>query len=364
MVNDATSRIGVLGCGRISPAYLTAGSRFANLDIVACADLDAGRARARADAFGVARACGPAELLAMDDLDVIVNLTQPADHHALTIDALRAGKAVYVEKPLATSRERGAEVLAAAAHAGRPVACSPDTFLSPVLQACRTLIDQGAIGVPHGAVAFFASPGPELTHPDPAFLYQPGGGPLLDIGPYYLAALVSLLGPVTRVSGSTTSAATDRVVLAGPRRGATVPVGTPTHVAATLDFASGVVANLLMSFDVWATELPRIEIYGSAGTLSIPDPDGYTGRARLRRAGAPEWREVAVPTYVADRAIGLADLAAAMPAGRPPRASAEFANHVLDICLSVLDSADRGSHVDVASRCERPVSVPVNGVLP
>ncbi|MDH6138470.1 putative dehydrogenase [Kitasatospora sp. GP30] len=353
----------MVGCGRISPAYLTAPGRFPNLRVVACSDLDVTRAEKRAQQFGVPIACDVDSLIAMPDVDVVVNLTPPAVHHQVSTAAVRAGKSVYVEKPLAVDREQAAELLELARSHGVEVACSPDTFLSPVLQTCRSLLDQGAIGTPVGAVAFFATRGPELRHPDPAFFYQQGAGPLLDMGPYYVTALVNVLGPVRRVSAASTSGESERLVMSGPQRGSLVPVQVPTHVSANLEFESGTVCSLMTSFDVWAANLPRIEIYGTEGSLSIPDPDGYEGQVRLHQAGWTAWREVPGPQYTAGRGIGLADLAAALHGDRTPRAGGALAYHVLDTLLSVLESGQRGTHINVESSCIRPDQVGAGGVI-
>jgi predicted dehydrogenase len=362
MSPTATTGVGVVGCGRISPAYLTAPERFPWLRIVACADADNSRAAARGKQFSVPVSPDVDALLARPDVDVVVNLTPPARHAEVSAAAIRAGKSVYAEKPLATDREEADSVLRLARQYGVEVGCSPDTFLGPPLQTARRMLDQNAIGRPVGAVACFTSAGPELRHPDPGFFYERGAGPLLDMGPYYVTALVSLLGPVVRVSGAATGGQDRRLVMAGPARGTTVPVSVPTHVTASLEFANGVVCSLITSFDVWAARLPRIEIYGTEGSLSIPDPDGYEGRVLLRQAGWTQWREAEGPRFPAGRGIGLADLALAARAGGRPRADGRLARHVLDVLLSVLESAEHGGHRDVASSCPRPTAVGVAGL--
>jgi len=355
------SMVGVVGCGRISPAYLTAAQRFPSLDLVACADVDAKRAERRAAEFGVPVACTVDELLSMD-VDVVVNLTPPKTHHEVSMAAFAAGQSVYSEKPLAMNRPQARELIAAARDRGVRLGCSPDTFLSPAYQMARSLVDWGAIGDPVGAVAFFASRGPEATHPDPASFYQPGAGPLLDMGPYYVAALVNLLGPVVRVAGSTAAGGADRLVLSGPRRGQTVPVSTPTHVSATLTFANGAVATLMTSFEVWAANLPRIEVYGTGGSLSLPDPDEYGGCVLWHQASRTTWRDMPTGAFPAGRGIGLADMAAALRTDRPHRADGELAMHVLDILLAVLESDARHEHVVVESTFTPRRPVPATGV--
>ena len=356
-----TTTVGVVGCGGISPAYLTAPGRFPSIRVTACADLDLERAKERAHQFGVPTACGVDDLLA-SDVEVVVNLTPPAAHHALTMRAIAAGKSVWSEKPLAVDRAQAAEATAAARERGVLLGCAPDTFLSPAFQMARNLVDWGAIGKPVGASAFFASHGPESSHADPAFLYRPGAGPLLDMGPYYLTVLTSLLGPVTRVSGAAATGTTQRVVGSGPRAGDVIEVQTPTHVLAGLTFAGGAVATMMTSFDVWATGLPRIEIYGTGGTLALPDPDEYGGVVRWLQAGWTDWREVPVDPYRAGRGMGLADLARALRTGDEPRAHAEQAAHVLDVLLSVLESHESGTHLDIPTVFTRGPQVGPAGV--
>jgi len=350
-------RIGVVGCGTISDVYLRNCRRFAALEAVACADLDPARASAKAAAHGLA-AMTVDGLLADPTVDVVLNLTVPVAHAAVSAAALAAGKAVYSEKPLATSREDGRRLVATAAAAGLRLGGAPDTFLGPGLQLCRRLLDAGEIGRPVAATAFMLAHGPEDWHPDPAFLYQPGGGPLFDMGPYYLTALVSLLGPVHAVAGSARASFPERVVGSAPKRGERIAVETPTHIAAVLDFEAGPIATMVTSFDVWAAEVPRIEIYGAAGTLSLPDPNTFGGPVRIRRAGEDGWREVPLPADAAEnrRGIGLADLAAALRAGdgRPHRASADLTFHVLDTMQAILEAAAGGRRIDLDSRCDRP----------
>ncbi|HZQ27364.1 MAG TPA: Gfo/Idh/MocA family oxidoreductase [Acidimicrobiales bacterium] len=354
-MSDLTN-IGILGCGLISTAYLQRLTAFDAIDVVACADLVPERAASQAEAFGVAVACSPDELLANPDVEVVVNLTIPAVHAALSGAALDAGKSVYGEKPLALTRADGLDLLARAAAAGRRLGSAPDTFLGAGLQTCRALLDEGAIGEPLGACAFMMGAGPESWHPDPAFFYKAGAGPMFDVGVYYVTALVTLLGPARRVSASARISRAERTITSQPLHGTAIAVEVPTHVAAVVDLAGGPVATVVTSFDVHASELPRMEIYGTEGTLSVPDPNTFGGPVRVRRAGDTEWRVVPLrPGYSEQsRGIGVADMVLAAREGRPHRASGELALHVLDIMQSVHEASDQGSAITLTTTCTRP----------
>ncbi len=364
----APLRVGIVGCGNISGAYLEACRRFRALSVEAVGDLDMGLAEARAAEFSVPRALEPEALVLDPDLDLVINLTVPTAHAAISLSALEAGKNVYSEKPLATDRDDGARLLAAAGAHGVRLGAAPDTFLGGGLQTCRKLIDDGWIGRPLAATAFMVNHGMEHWHPNPDFFFQPGAGPLFDVGVYYVTALVSLLGPVARVAGSASTGSTHRTIGVGPRLGETIRVGTPTHVSALLEFANGALGTLVASFDVWASELPRLEIYGTEGTLALPDPNTFGGPVRIRRGRAEAWSELPLTHgYAANnRGLGAADMAHAARSGRPHRASGEMAYHVLDIMQGTLESAERGERVTLRSRCERPAALPlglVEGVL-
>jgi predicted dehydrogenase len=354
------TKIGLVGCGAISGIYLTANRRFDILEIAACADLDLERARARAAEYDVPRACTVAELLADPEIEIVVNLTIPKAHAEVALAAIMAGKSVYNEKPLAISREDGQRILAAAAERGVRVGCAPDTFLGAGLQTCRQLIDDGAIGRPVAATAFMVSPGHESWHPDPDFYYQPGGGPMFDMGPYYLTALVSMLGPVRRVTGSTQVTYPTRTITSQPKYGQTITVNTPTHVAGVLDFASGAVGTIITSFDVWGSNLPLLEIYGTEGSLSLPDPNGFGGPVRVRKARTSNWEEVPLSHGYSDnnRGIGVADMAYGLRSGRPHRANGKLAYHVLDLMHAFHDASREDRHVMIESSCERPAPLP------
>jgi predicted dehydrogenase len=350
----------VIGTGIISSIYLQNCTASPLLDVVACSDLDLERARAQAEKFGVPRAAEVGEVLADPGIELIINLTIPAAHGTVALAAVRAGKSVYNEKPLTISREDGQLLLDEARSNGVLVGCAPDTFLGGGLQTCRKLIDDGAIGQPVAATAFMLGHGPESWHASPEFFYQIGGGPMFDMGPYYLTALIAMLGPVRRVTGSTRISFPQRTITSQPLHGKVIDVQTPTHIAAVLDFASGPVGTLVTSFDVWHANVPRIEIYGSDGTLSLPDPNTFYGPVRVRGAADETWREVPLTHGYQEnsRGIGVIDLAAALRTGRPARASGDLAFHVLDIMHAAHDASNQGRHIDLASSCERPAPLP------
>jgi len=359
------TRIGILGCGAISAAYLKFAKTFPILEVVACADVLPERARARAEEFGVPRACTVEELLNDPQIQIAVNLTIPRAHAEVGMAALEAGKAVYNEKPLAVRREDGKCLVDLAAKKGLRLGAAPDTFLGGGLQTCRKLIDDGWIGAPVGATAFMLCHGHESWHPDPAFYYHQGGGPMFDMGPYYLTALVMLMGPVRRVTGSARITFPERTITSQPKYGQKVRVEVPTHVAGIMEFHSGAVGTITTSFDVWAGQVPRIEIYGTEGSLSVPDPNGFGGPVRVRRAGTGDWSEVPLSHGYAEntRSIGVADMAYAQRSGRPHRASPELVYHVLDLMHAFHDASSQGRHIDLVSTCQRPAPLPL-GLLP
>jgi predicted dehydrogenase len=362
-------RVGVVGCGTISARYLSVMRGFPILRVLACADLLLERARSRAEEFGVPRACTVRELLADPEIEVVLNLTIPQAHAEIGLAALEAGKSVYNEKPLAVRREDARRMLDLAEARELRVGASPDTFLGGGLQTCRKLLDDGWIGRPVAAIAAMLSPGPESWHPDPAFYYQPGAGPLFDMGPYYLTALISLLGPVRRVAGMVAAGRQERMITSEEQYGQHIRVNTPTHVTGALEFASGAVATLVTSFDAWASVLPPIEVHGTQGSLRAPDPNRFDGPIWVRRAGFTSrekdkdgtWAEVPLTHGYAQnsRGIGLADMAYALRSGRPHRASGEMAYHVLDVMEALYESAENGAYVELTSTCPRPAPLPL-----
>jgi predicted dehydrogenase len=355
-----TAKVGIIGCGNISGIYFENCRRFKNLEVVACADLDLERAKAQAEKYGVARVLTPEQLLADPEVEVVINLTIPSAHAAVALAAVEAGKHVYNEKPLTAGRADGRKLLDIASKNNVRVGCAPDTFFGSGHQTARRLIDDGAIGEPVAATAFMMGRGPEGWHPNPTIFYQPGAGPLLDMGPYYITALINMLGGVRRVTGSARASFAERVAGHETIKGQKVPVETPTHVAGTLDFASGPIATIVTSFDIHAHQHTNIEVYGSEGSLLVPDPNGFAGVVKIRRGGESEWTEAPhTQGYEANsRAVGVADMASAAQEGRPHRARGALAYHTLDIMLSILDSSETGRHIELSSGVERPVPVP------
>ena len=358
------TKVGLVGCGNISPAYFSINARYGFFDIVACADLDVERAKQRAAEYEISKACGVEELLADKDVEVVLNLTVPQAHGPVAIAALQNGKSVYNEKPLAVTRADAQQMLQLATEKNLRAGGAPDTFLGGGIQTCRKLIDDGWIGEPVAVSAFMLSRGVETWHPNPDFFYQIGGGPMFDMGPYYLTALVNLLGPVARVSGSARASFATRTIrnANSPRNGEKIDVETPTHIAGILDFHSGVVGTLVTSFDVHASPYPPITIFGSEGTLAVPDPNTFGGPVKLFRPQSGEWQEIPLAFGYSEnsRGIGLADMTRAVQSGRAHRASGELAYHVLDLMHAFHDASSEGRHIEMKSTCARPAPLPLN----
>ncbi|SHL38815.1 Gfo/Idh/MocA family protein [Actinacidiphila paucisporea] len=337
-MSDGPVGIALVGAGVISKQYLTALSTFPDVRVLAVADLDVERARAAADAYGVPAAGDVASVLAIPEVEIVVNLTIPAAHAEVASAALQAGKHVYGEKPLALAPADGAKILAEAQAAGLRVGSAPDTFLGAGLQSAARAVAAGVIGEPVAVTAVTQGPGPESWHPSPEFLFQYGAGPLFDIGPYYLTALVALFGPVSRVSATSRQGRAERVVGSGPKAGTSFAVEVPTHVQALLDFASGPSASATFSFD---SSVPRrmIEVVGTEGTLSLPDPNTFAGPLQVQAFGEEAWRDLPVTGSTAGRGMGVLDMARAIRGGTAHRASGELAQHVLELMATITESA-------------------------
>jgi predicted dehydrogenase len=362
-MNSSPLQIGIVGCGNISNAYFRGLAKFPVAKIVGVADLVPERAEAKAAEHGV-RAYSVPDLLADPGIDIVLNLTVPKVHATVNLSILEAKKHAYTEKPFALDLGEGKRVLDLAAAAGLRVGCAPDTFFGGGIQTARLLLERGDIGEPIGAVANMASHGPEGWHPDPEFFYQVGGGPMLDMGPYYVTALVNLLGPIRRVTGSARASFHERIVGRGSKQGARIKVEIPTHYAGVLDFVSGPVASLNMSFDVWSHNLPIIEVYGTEGTLRVPDPNHFGGIVEVRRSDEKEWRQVPLThSDQVERGIGVADMATGILYKRPHRASGELAYHVLEAMLAVQLASERGAHVILQSTAAKPKPLPVGLAL-
>jgi len=348
-------KVGVIGCGNISQIYFTASKAFRVLDVAACADLNMEAAKAKAQEHGL-NAVSVDELLADKSIDIVLNLTTPLAHTLVNLKVLEAGKHVYLEKPLAVEREDGRKVLDLAKRKGLRVGCAPDTFLGAGQQTCRKIVDDSWIGTPVAGTAFMMCGGHESWHPNPGFYYLKGGGPMLDMGPYYLTALVNMLGPVKRVCSSAKLSFKTRTCTCKPRFGEVLPVQTPTHITGVADFASGASVSITMSFDVKAHAHSNIEIYGSAGSMIVPDPNTFGGSVKVKRPGDQDWKEFSHSHIYPEntRSLGLADMAAAIIEGRPHRCSGDLAFHVLDVMQAFLESSERGSHIEIGSTCARP----------
>jgi len=355
----STLNIGVVGVGNISQQYFAQFPKLPNLTLTAVADLDRGRAAATAESQGVV-SLSVDELLTDPRIDAVLNLTIPAAHTEIALRSLDAGKHVYGEKPLALATAEAAPVLARAAELGLRVGSAPDTVLGTGIQTARAILDDGRIGSPVAAAVAWTAPGHELWHPAPAFYYQPGAGPLFDMGPYYLTSLVTFFGPVVRVSGAVGRSDRERTVATGPLAGTRIPVDVDTHVTAILEHANGVISTVTVSFEVWESRVPLFEVYGTAGTLSVPDPNQFDDTVSIATAADRTWTDVPFEAGYADagRGVGLADLARAVETGRPHRASGELAFHVLEIMESIIHAGRSHEVVTLSSTAARPEPVP------
>ncbi len=371
-------RVGLIGTGRISDIYLENCVGFDGLDIVACGSLNMEESRTKAAEYGVPLVEEPEKIIADPNIDAILNLTIPAAHAEISLTALNAGKHVYSEKPFVTDLTDGRRILDLATSKGLCVGNAPDTFLGGRWQTVRKLLDQNAIGEPTGVAAFVPTHGVERHHPNPDFYYAEGGGPLLDLGPYYLAAMVFCLGPIARVAGLSRRTFPERMIENGPRIGEMMAVEVDTHCLSLIEFESGVIGQMMVSFDVWESETPRLEIYGTEGTVCIPDPDPgdganiFQGDVWLRTRATSRWTmrprpkapadwEVVVNTHGLNfdaRGAGLAELAAAVKGNREPRASGALGLHLCEVMQGMLDSPGLGRFVDIQSTCKRPDMLP------
>ena len=352
-------KAGIVGCGNISRAYLSNGKKFKHLEIVACADMRPEASKAAAAEYGI-RDLTVEQLLADKSIDTVLNLTTPESHVEINTRAIQAGKNVHCEKPFGLDREGAKKVISLAAKKGLRVGCAPDTFLGGGHQTCRKIIDDGVIGKVVCGTAFMLCHGHESWHPAPGFYYRKGGGPLFDMGPYYITALVNMLGPVKRVAALSNRSTNKRIGIKA-NAGKTFPVEIDTHISATLEFAQGAIVTLITSFDVWRTSGYRdIELHGTEGSLHVPDPNNFNGDIRIYKQGfISDWAPAENDFGYNDnlRIIGLADMAAGIANKRPHRTSGELAFHVLDVMCSIADSAANNIAVKLASTCERPAAL-------
>ncbi len=354
-------KVGVIGCGNISPIYLKNMPKFVTLDVVACADMIPEKARTRAEEFNIPRSCSVEEILADKDIEIIVNLTIPKAHAEVGLEAISAGKHVYAEKPLAIKKEDGQRLLKEAEKRSLRVGSAPDTFLGGGIQTCRKLIDDGWIGNPVAGTAFMTCRGHESWHPDPDFYYQPGAGPMFDMGPYYLTALVNLLGPVKKVAAITKKTFGERLITSQPKCGTRIKVNVNTHVAGIMEFADGSLVTIITSFDIWAASLPRIEIYGTEGSIGVPDPNSFGGPVKIFKPALKEWKEVPLSHGYAEnsRGLGIADMANAIMRKTEHRANGELAYHILEVMHSFDESSKSGKHIELKSTCRKPEPLPL-----
>lgn len=352
-------RVGLVGCGVISNAYLRISERFPILKFVACADIVPEAASKTESQYGIP-ATSVYELMARDDVEVVLNLTIPAAHAEVNLKALENGKHAFCEKPFALDPQEGLKVLEEANTRNLRVGCAPDTFLGGGHQTVRHLIDQGQIGASLSGTAFMMGHGHESWHPAPEFYYKPGGGPLFDMGPYYITALVNALGPVRRVAAITGRGFESRTITSEPKNGEVIDVEVDTHTAGVLEFHNGAIVTVVMSFDVWRHNNRFIEIHGTDRSISCPDPNGFGGKVLINGKDR-SWDEVELthPNLENSRSIGLADMCVGIRTGRPHRASGELANHVVEVMDAFGKSSTSGKHVYLTSQPQQPELLPL-----
>ena len=341
--------VGIIGAGVISKEYLDNLTSFPDVQVVAIGDLFEEAAAARAAEYGVPVHGGVEAVLGNPDVEIVINLTIPAAHVEVATRAVNAGKHVWSEKPFSLDRESGLGLLKTADAAGVRLGCAPDTFLGAGLQTARRMIERGDIGAPLTALTLMQSPGPESWHPNPAFLFQDGAGPLFDIGPYYLTTLVQTFGSIRRVAAFGSKSKETRVIGSGPKAGEKFAVTVPTHVSSILEFEGGESAQSIFSFDSPFKRAGFVEITGTEATIAFPDPNRFDGDVRICATGSDDWTTVPSIGSTAGRGAGVLEMARALREGRPHRAQGELAFHVLDTMASIAESIDARAFVDVAS---------------
>lgn len=367
--------VGILGCGNISTTYFSLSPLFKGIKVLACADLNPAAAEAKAKEYGV-KAQTVEELLANDEIDVIVNLTIPDAHFPVSKAILEAGKHVYSEKPLTVTLEEGKQLQALAKSKGLAVGCAPDTFLGGAHQLARAYIDGGGVGRITSGTCHVMSPGMEMWHPNPGFFFLNGGGPILDLGPYYIANLINFLGPVKRVAALTSMANKTRTVTSEPLNGTIIPVETPTNIHALLEFSEGATITLSASWDVWSHRHANMELYGTEGSLYVPDPNFFGGvvEASGRDKDIKPLKDWDHPFSKANqehpngpranyRTAGLADMAVALIEGRDIRCSIDRALHGVDVMTSILKSGAEGNFVATTTTCTKPAALGIDEAL-
>jgi predicted dehydrogenase len=365
--------VGIIGCGNISAAYFTLIPLYNNLKIIACADINAAAAKSRADEFGV-EALSIDDLLARSDIDVVVNLTIPDAHYPVSRQILESGKHVYSEKPFVLTLEQGEELRKISSEKGLRVGSAPDTFLGGAHQMARSIIDSGKVGKIMSGSAHVLGPGMEMWHPNPDFFFKPGGGPILDMGPYYIHNLINLVGPVKTVAAMSNKAKEVRTITSEPRKGEKIPVEIVTNIEAVLEFHSGAVISLHASWDVWAHRHQNMELYGTDGAIFVPDPNFFGGKVEIAGTDREGPKEVEMwdhpltkanfksswgtsPNY---RGAGLSDMMAAFAEGRPHRCSLEMSLHAVDVLTSILKAGEERRFITVSTICDQPAAFGIN----
>lgn len=341
--------VAVIGAGVISKQYLENLTAFPDLKVHVVADIFEAAAAERAAEFGIESHGGVEAAFNHPDVEIVVNLTIPAAHVDVASAAVAAGKHVWSEKPFSLDRESGLELLKTAEAAGLRLGCAPDTFLGAGLQTARRMIERGDIGQPLTALTLFQSPGPESWHPNPAFLFQQGAGPLFDMGPYYLTALIQTFGSISQVAALGSKAQPSRVIGSGPKAGERFDVEVPTHVGALLEFAAGGSGQSIFSFDSAKPRMGFLEITGTEATIALPDPNNFDGDIKICALGSDEWTTLPSQGAVAGRGLGVLDMARAIRSSVPHRATGAQAYHVVDAMVSISESAERKAFVQLAS---------------
>ena len=359
------TKIGIVGCGDISGIYLNNITRiFKEIEIAGVCDLIDERAEKAVREYGIPKKYADMhELFADPEVDIVLNITRPYEHFDVSMAAIAAGKHVYSEKPLGAALDEGKKIAEAAKAKGVFVGGAPDTFLGAGVQTCRKLIDSGFIGTPVGASAFMVCHGHETWHHDPEFYYKFGGGPMMDMGPYYITALVNLLGPIQSLTGMSKITFPKRTITSEPKNGAVIDVDVPTYISGVMRFHSGAIGTIFTTFDVYKAEAPFIEIYGSEGTLSVPDPNTFGGPVRLYRPEKGEFLEFPLTFGYAEnsRGLGLADMAKAIETGRKIRAESDLTGHVLEVITGFNKASEDGRHIEIQTKPERPAPM-ANGL--
>lgn len=353
--------VAIVGCGNISGIYLkNLTTKYHNVHVYAISDLIEANAKAKSEEYGIERIMTFEEIIADPNVEIVLNLTTPPIHYSLCKKALEAGKNVYVEKPLSLNYQQGKELVELAEEKGLLLGCAPDTFLGAGLQTCRKIIDEGLLGDIIGATAYMLCHGHESWHPGPEFYYKVGGGPMFDMGPYYLTALVNMIGSVDSVSGMTAISMPKRTITSQPKYGQIIDVEVPTHVNGLLRFSNGAIGNIITSFDVWGSSVPRIEVHGTRGSMIVPDPNCFDGEVLVKQYFDKEFKNypLVTPDSENSRGIGLSDMADCLLSGRKDhRANGKMALHVLEIMEKIHTSSDEHREIKLESTCERPAAM-------